>query len=54
MKIRLTDRVCILNFKNAEEAIRNVLINGAFIEEQEYLEEFCKTVLPAFKLNFKL
>ena len=41
-------------YKNAEEAIRNVLINGAFIEEQEYLEEFCKTVLPAFKLNFKL
>lgn len=41
-------------YKSAAIAIRNILLNSAFIEEPEYLDEFCNTVMPAFKLEFKL
>ena len=41
-------------FKNAYDAVINMLINSAFIEEQEYKAHFVETVLVGFDLNFKI
>ena len=41
-------------YTDAKDAVIRIMINGAFIEEPEYQEEFEKTILPAFKLSFKL
>jgi hypothetical protein len=41
-------------FKNAYDAVINMLINSAFIEEQEYKAHFIETVLVGFDLNFKI
>lgn len=41
-------------YKNAADAVKRILLNGAFIEEPEYLQTFEETVLPAFNLKFKL
>lgn len=41
-------------YTDAKDAVCRIMLNGAFIEEPEYQEEFEKTVLPAFKLNFKI
>lgn len=40
--------------KDARDAVINILINGAFIEEPEYKEEFLKAVLSSIDLSFKL
>lgn len=40
--------------KDARDAVVNILINGAFIEEPEYKEEFLKAVLSSIDLSFKL
>lgn len=40
--------------KDARDAVINILINGAFIEEPEYKEEFLKSVLSSIDLSFKL
>lgn len=41
-------------YTNAYDAVLRIMVNGAFIEEPEYQEEFEKSVLPAFKLNYKI
>lgn len=41
-------------FKNAKEAIINIIINGAFLEENDYKKYFLETVLDGFDLNFKI
>lgn len=41
-------------YADAQDAIRRIMINGAFIEEPEYQDEFEKAVLPAFNLKFKI
>lgn len=41
-------------YTDAKDAVVRIMLNGAFIEEPEYQEEFEKAVLPAFKLNFKI
>lgn len=41
-------------YKDALDAVTRIMINGAFIEEPEYQEEFVKAVLPAFKLSYKI
>lgn len=41
-------------YSDAKDAVVRIMLNGAFIEEPEYQEEFEKSILPAFKLNFKL
>lgn len=41
-------------YSDAHDAVVRIMVNGAFIEEPEYQEEFEKSVLPAFKLNYKL
>lgn len=41
-------------YANALDAVVRIMVNGAFIEEPEYQEEFEKAILPAFKLNFKI
>ena len=42
------------SYKDAEDAVRRIMINGAFIEEPEFQEVFEQTVLPAFNLKFKI
>lgn len=41
-------------YKNAEQAIKDLLINGAFIEDEEYKDYFENTILKAFDLSFKI
>ena len=41
-------------FKNAKDAVMQIIVNPAFIEDLEYLQEFKDTVLPSFDLSFKL
>lgn len=41
-------------YKNAYDAVLRIMVNGAFIEYPEYLEEYVKTVLGAFDLKFKI
>ena len=41
-------------FKNAYDAVINMLINSAFVEEPEYKAHFIETVLVGFDLNFKI
>jgi len=41
-------------FKNTYDAVLNILVNVAFIQEPEYKENYIETVLKAFKLGFKL
>jgi hypothetical protein len=41
-------------YEDANDAVKRIMLNGAFIEEPEYQEEFEKSILPAFKLNFKI
>lgn len=41
-------------YSDAKDAVIRIMLNGAFIEEPEYQEEFEKAILPAFKLNFKI
>ena len=41
-------------YKNAFDAVKILMINGAFIEESEYQDNFEKTILKAFDLSFKI
>lgn len=41
-------------YADAKDAVIRIMLNGAFIEEPEYQEEFEKSILTAFKLNFKI
>lgn len=41
-------------YKNAEDAVIRIMLNSAFIEDPEFEQEFCKSVLPNFDLNFRL
>ena len=41
-------------FKTAKDAVTNILINEAFIEDADYKENYESTILPAFDLKFKL
>lgn len=41
-------------YADAADAVSRIMVNGAFIEEPEYQEEFEKSVMPAFKLNYKI
>ena len=41
-------------YKDARDAVSRIMLNGAFLEDIEYLETFKETVLPAFDLNFKI
>lgn len=41
-------------YTDAKDAVVRMMLNGAFIEEPEYKEEFINSVLPSFKLNFKI
>lgn len=38
-------------YKNAEDAVRRIMLNGAFLEDPEYQEVFEQTVLPAYDLT---
>lgn len=41
-------------YSSAKDAIQRIMINGAFIEDQEYQEVFEETVFTAFDLKFKI
>lgn len=41
-------------YKTAHEAVKNIIVNGAFIEVPEYADLFKKSVLTAFDLKFKI
>lgn len=41
-------------YKNAADAVQRIMINGAFIEDEEYRQVFNDTVIGAFDLKFKL
>jgi MoxR-like ATPase len=41
-------------YADAMDAVKRIMLNGAFIEEPEYQEEFESTVLVAFNLKFKI
>lgn len=41
-------------YKNAMDAVQRIMINGAFIEDEEYRQVFNDTVIGAFDLKFKL
>ena len=41
-------------YRNARDAINNLLLNQAFLEEPDHLKYFSDTVLGAFDLTFKL
>ena len=41
-------------YKNANVAFQNIVVNSAFIEDEEHKEEFMQTVLAALPLNFKI
>lgn len=41
-------------YKDAKDAVNRIMLNGAFIEDEEYKKVFIDTVLPAFDLKFKI
>ena len=41
-------------YKDARDAVSRIMLNGAFIEDNEYQVTFEDTVLPAFDLKFKI
>lgn len=41
-------------YKNACDAVKDILINGAFIEDEEHKEYFETTILAGFDLKFKI
>lgn len=41
-------------YKDARDAVARIILNGAFIEDNEYQTAFEDTVLPAFDLKFKI
>lgn len=41
-------------YKNAKDAVNNLLLNQAFLEEPEHLKYFTDTVLNVFNLSFKI
>ena len=41
-------------FKTAKDAVENMLLEHAFIRDNEHKEYFVNSVLPAFDLNFKI
>lgn len=41
-------------YKNAKDAVNNLLLNQAFLEEPEHLKHFTDTVLNVFDLSFKI
>lgn len=41
-------------YKNAKDAVNNLLLNQAFLEEPEHLRHFSDTVLNVFDLSFKI
>lgn len=41
-------------YSNALDAVTRIMLNGAFLEDHEYLEMFKETILPAFDLGFKI
>ena len=41
-------------YKNAKDAISNLLLNQAFLEEPEHMRHFMDTVLNVFDLTFKI
>lgn len=41
-------------YSNAKDAVQRIMLNGAFIEDEEYAKVFTDTVLPAFDLKFKI
>lgn len=41
-------------YKDARDAVTRIMLNGAFIEDNEYQQVFEDTVLPAFDLKFKI
>lgn len=41
-------------YKDAKDAVNNLMLNQAFLEEPEHLKHFKETVLNAFNLSFKL
>jgi MoxR-like ATPase len=41
-------------YKDAKDAVKRIILNGAFIEDAEYQAAFEETVLPAFDLKFKI
>lgn len=41
-------------YKNAKDAVKNLLLNQAFLEEPDHLKHFTDTVLNVFDLSFKI
>ena len=41
-------------YKNAKDAVNNLLLNQAFLEEPDHLKHFTDTVLNVFDLSFKI
>ena len=41
-------------YENAKDAVTRIMLNGAFLEDSEYLTVFKETILPAFDLGFKI
>lgn len=41
-------------YENAYDAVLRIMLNGAFLEDAEYLEMFKETILPAFDLKFQI
>ena len=41
-------------YSNAKDAVQRIMINGAFIEDNEYQKVFEETVFTAFDLKFKI
>lgn len=41
-------------YKNAYDAVMAILIDGAFIDDAEYKDDFVSTVMPAFDLKFHI
>lgn len=41
-------------YKDAKDAVSRIMLNGAFIEDNEYQSAFEDTILPAFDLKFKI
>ena len=41
-------------YSNATDAVQRIMLNGAFIENEEYQKVFEDTVFSAFDLKFKI
>jgi hypothetical protein len=41
-------------FKNAYDAVLNMLVNVAFLQDKDYKDSFVSSILPVYKLGFKL